>query len=197
MSTPPLPARLATDIRRSDALLTIGYRLTNETKHDLWVFNKFCRIDKTGKGALDDRLAYVIFEDDQTVHVTRSALPIPEGVSVEYPELPYVTLLAPGKTLAEQVEVPLPAREYRPYLHKGPSWTEQRHRFENVHFSIGVVRRSKYFQLRECSQAGKGIFVIVYSVAMEQQCLLKSSVMPLTVPALVAAPPPAAHDNDS
>jgi len=58
---------------------------------------------------------YVFWEDQETLHLTKRLWPIPKGVSVYMPEVPYLTRVPMGATHHEDLQLPLPLLVNFPY----------------------------------------------------------------------------------
>lgn len=186
MSAKPMAVKLTAEIKIAGKRLELDYRLINETGGDLCVFNKFYRTKVSGERVLAENLAYVLFEEPATIHVTRSLIRIPLGLKVEYPEVPYVTILPAGESLAEKVLVTVPVLERHPYRKPLDPDNGQPRSFQQVYFSLGVIPRSAEIKLRPLPQAGEGIFALSYTDAAHGQYLIKTAPVKLTVAGLTA-----------
>lgn len=191
MSQPAISLRLTADIRLTDKpALVVRYRLENESREEVCVFDRFYRTLPSGERILDDDLAYVLFEDGRVIHVTRSAMRIPDGLKVESPEVPYARVVGPGQSVEGQVVVPVPVREVRPYQEPVDGTGGVGTSFRSVYFTVGVFRKTADLQLRSLPRLSAGSFSVSYKDAMARQELVKSPRVDLDVPVL--RPDPAA-----
>jgi hypothetical protein len=186
MTASTINATLSAAIRLTDAKrLEVQYRLTNDTGMTLCVFDKLYRTKLSGERVLDDKMAYVIFEDQKRIHLTRSLVPIPPGLKVEYPEVPYATLLPPRQSIEGKVSVVVPVEEVRPYREPLEPGTGKERVFDEVYFSLGVLPKTADLKLRELPHVGEGVFSLSYADAIHQQKLMKSVMVRLRVAGLV------------
>jgi hypothetical protein len=191
MTSPTLAVDLTAEIRLVTATeLEVTYQLRNNTAADVCVFNQLYRTKPSGERVLDERMAYVLVEEPATLHLTRSVIAIPAGLKVEYPEVPYVTLLSAGKVSKGTVRLPVPVPETHPYLEPVSVETSKERLCKQVYFSIGVAPKSPDLGLRPLPKVGEGIFAIDYGPAVQRQSLIKSSATKLEVQVLTLHPRP-------
>lgn len=108
-----LEVRMGRVERTPDALhLTATVRNTGPTA--VWLFDRLFRTERTGHYRLDDSLAYVE-EQGGVLIISRKLHPVPQGLMVEFPEIPCVSRLAPGESREQYLRVPLPAKTWVPY----------------------------------------------------------------------------------
>lgn len=186
MSAPPVTVKLTATMELKDKQLEVRYQLRNESRDDLYVFNTFYQTKSSGERVLDPTKAYVLFEGTDTIHVTRSLIPIPTGKKVEFAEVPYLTLLGPGKTLEETVLVPVPVREVQPYVGPLAPGAGKERQFKQVYFSIGVLPKNADLAVRELPHVGPGIYAVQYGDAVKWQQVVKARPVALAVPAVTA-----------
>jgi hypothetical protein len=191
MSTATLAVALTAEIRLpKPGQLEVSYRLVNHTRDDLCVFDKLYRTKLSGERVLDEHMAYVLLEDPATLRLTRSVIAIPAGLKVEYPEVPYVTVLAPGKSLEGKVLLPVPVPETHPYMEALTPGTGKERVCNQVDFSIGVLPKTPRVALRPLPKVGEGVFAVDYGPAIAGQSLIKGPVVNLKVAALMVQPRP-------
>lgn len=167
--------------------IRVEHDLANEGSEEVGVFDRFFRTTRSGQRVLDQTLSYVIFESGNTIHITRSVIPIPMGLKVEVPEVPYLSILPPGQRLQKIVEVPVPVKEYKPYEDIETRVGGRKVTFTHVYFSIGVLPnpRSPEARLKELTHVGQGIYSVCYEYAVSRQRLVKTDLVRLTVEGLV------------
>ena len=112
-----MKAELQGSITLAPHQLEAAYEITNLSGEEIFVLDGLFRLEGTSK--LDPSLVYTILEDD-TLTLFRGLLPIPKGVQVEVPEVPYARLLPPGGTLKGTIRVSLPLPYNQPY-----EWNER------------------------------------------------------------------------
>lgn len=98
---------LASDIRRRDDAIEIRYAVVNRGPVPLAVLNAIRTAGVDGVWVFHPDTAYVSRMDDSIV-VTKGALPIPEGLFPSNMETPHARLVAVGETLAESFVLRLP-----------------------------------------------------------------------------------------
>lgn len=111
--SPSIELRLGRVERTADALhVTASLRNTGSTA--VWLFDRLFHTERTGHYRLDDTLAYVE-EQGGVLVLSRKLHPVPQGLMVEFPEIPCVSRLAPGATKEQSLRVALPAKTWVPY----------------------------------------------------------------------------------
>ncbi|HJZ92086.1 MAG TPA: hypothetical protein VKE40_14520 [Gemmataceae bacterium] len=97
--------------RRDDAL-RVSYTFTNQGRYPVYVFT---RVASGLREPLSHR-AYTAFREDETaLHLFLGIPPIPKGMHVYAKVVPFSSLLRPGETYTDYIEVPVPAVEWQPY----------------------------------------------------------------------------------
>jgi hypothetical protein len=118
------------------ATVTITYQFTNDRSTVLYVFDGLTRTYQSSEQIIDHSLAYVIDRNGK-IYVGKFIVPIPKGLKVEAPEIPYLTMLAPGATLQGNIDLNLPIRMNHPYLDLED--TEQLTIIQNIVIQIGFI----------------------------------------------------------
>ncbi|MER3416570.1 MAG: hypothetical protein C4297_10210 [Gemmataceae bacterium] len=170
--------------------LHVSYRLQNKTNGDLCVFDRLYRTQPSGERIMDENMAYILFEKQVTLHITRSVIRIPDGLKVEYPEVPYARLLAAGATLEASFLLAVPVVEVHPYLEPLMSDRAKERSCKSVYFSLGIAPKKPDLNLRELTAVGKGIYAADYGPALMLQQVLKSSPVAMPLTALIHDPRP-------
>lgn len=98
---------LASDIRRRDDAIEIRYAVVNHGPVPLAVLNAIRTSGADGVWSFHPDTAYVSRADDSIV-VTKGALPIPEGLFPSNMDTPYARLVGVGETLTESFVLRLP-----------------------------------------------------------------------------------------
>jgi hypothetical protein len=186
MTTGPLDASLTAEITLIDPQhLGVTYRLENTGRDELLVFDRLFRTAPSGERALDETMAYVQLQPPDLIHVTRSTIPIPPGVKVEHPEVPYASILAPGKSLSGKAVVAVPVREDHPYSTPLADDEAERSKFVIVSFSIGALVKRPGLKLGRPPETPEGVHSLSYADAVKGQVLLRSRPARMAVDALV------------
>ncbi len=185
MAAKTVNAKLTAEIVKGAAgKLVLRYKLANQSNDELCVLNWLYQTDVTGKRKLDHDLAFVLFDGNDTVHITRSFIPIPPGLKVEYVDLPYITILAPGKAMEGRVVLELPVREFYPYMKFVGKDTIERER-ARIYFSLGVFVKTPDVALRRPKDSNEGIFAALFEDVASRQVLLKSDTIDAKVKTLI------------
>ena len=185
MATAQTLDALSIEVLVNTGQLKIRYILCNTSDSEICVFDKHYRTASSGQRLLDEHKAYVLFEEPDTLHVTRSTIPIPDGLKVEYPEVPYFTLLKPGEITEGEVLLPIPVYEATPYLKVLNPRIEEECLCRQVYFSIGVMSSATDLILREARNAPANVYRVDYEQAMRYQSIIKSPIIKQELPTIV------------
>jgi hypothetical protein len=171
--------RLEETLNITQSRIEIDYRLENPSSADLYVLDALFTLED-GRPAVRDSLVYTLMEGD-SLRLVRAALPIPQGVQVEAPEMPYARRLPAGGTLAGRIAAPLPLRYQNPYdLSDGDTtW-----RCVHVRLVVGYAAASDLpAPPARVEAGGADHYRIPYRAAMSAQKLVESRVhdVPITV----------------
>src|SRR5262249_51064587 len=125
--------------------LVFRYRARNTWNRDLYLFNRLFETDPTGKQKVDPNRVYVMVEG-AVLRASKQLFDVPETVEVEFPEVPYLSKLAAGASLEEEIQLALPARETYPYASSSAQRQPPEKRVcEQFVFTLG------YFHARDAS----------------------------------------------
>jgi hypothetical protein len=97
-----------------DGELQVDYRLENRGQAPIYVWDLLTGYADDGP-FLDERLAYVCWEEPRNVSVVRAFLRLPVGFRVGKKSEPYVRTVPAGGTVEGRIRLPHPVREYNPY----------------------------------------------------------------------------------
>lgn len=103
--------------------LLVHYVVESRAETDLFLFNKlYDWFDEAGHYRVSvDRVAIEVHDD--RVVVSKKLVPVPDWLDVESPNLPCITVLAPGGRFAETLRAPLPLTPWTPYEDALPGTT--------------------------------------------------------------------------
>jgi hypothetical protein len=107
-------ASLAGRIQATRELLAIDYRLSNDGREPIYVWDVMVGHGEKGQ-VVDPDTAYVFWEAPETVRIVRAVLPLPPDFEVAKKEVPYVRKVLPGGSVTGRIALPLPLREYSPF----------------------------------------------------------------------------------
>jgi hypothetical protein len=93
----------------------VSYRLQNRGPAAVWVFNRLFDTEPSGRYRLNPARAYVALLPEGVLCVSKRLLAVPPLISVEFPEIPCVSVLGPGESLEETLRFGFPLREVNPY----------------------------------------------------------------------------------
>jgi hypothetical protein len=158
--------------------LSISYLVRNLRSSKIYVFNVLFHADVQGNRKLDLELAYVIPQADHAVTVGKFLSPIPAGMKVESPEIPYLDPVEPGQALAGKLTLRLPLHPFRPY--HPHSDTQVDLGANKLLIQIGFLDSSragpKDALIEPASGAGVGHFLCDYGLGLQYQELLTQEI---------------------
>jgi hypothetical protein len=136
-------ARFVATVQSGSGTLHISYQISNDSGDELIVLNRVPVYSAAGSARHDVNAVYVIGGGDDRVQVAKRAFTMPEGIErVQYAEMLGETLGA-GRTLSEDVTVPMPLHRIYPYGDDlGHGVIRLPDRLAEVIFCLGVVRRA-------------------------------------------------------
>ena len=126
-------ADLTARIDYTDNSLTIQYKVTNRTTHDLYIFNRLFEKTEDGVVLTDKNLAYVL-ANSKRVMVSKAMAPVPADRKVEYVQVPCVTKIPALSSIEETFTIPLPLTIKTPYQQPEAGSTISR---KDLFFSVG------------------------------------------------------------
>jgi len=105
---------LTGQVSTNDDRLEVDYRLANDGTVPVYVWDLM--VDYThDRQVINPDLAYVFWEEPNTVRIVRAVLDIPPDFDITKKEVPYVRRLAPGMAAAGHIVLHLPCKEYSPF----------------------------------------------------------------------------------
>lgn len=111
------PARLEiTGARATPERATIRYRFTNNGDRNDYLFHRLW--EEIGSDLVFRTSVHRVYVEviAEGVLLSKKAVPIPPNMAVEHMNLPCMSRIAPGESLEEEVEIPLPLWPHTPYL---------------------------------------------------------------------------------
>jgi hypothetical protein len=161
----------------ADDVLCIDYRFTNDRIAELFVFNLLYRTSRDGSLTTDPQLAYVWPGDAQTTIIGKFLAPIPGGMKVEAPEIPFLQRVAPGGELSGMIAIRVPLARHRAYLPTAIS-RDPTGRVARLMIRIGFLD-PKRFQANDAmvepaSDEPPGTFICDYGLGLARQEIAES-----------------------
>ena len=96
--------------------LEVRYRLKNQRKRTLLVFNVLWDEDPTGNAVPSSSPFYACVRDPASLHLAQQILPLPQSKRLEVRIVPFVTRVEPGAIMEKSFALTLPIEEYSPYF---------------------------------------------------------------------------------
>ena len=132
----------------ASTVIGIEYSVHNTTPNDIYLFDRVFTRAASGEPVIDAGLAYVRLQDG-TLVVEKVLQPIPPGMKVGTPDIPYMTRIAPGETRQGRISFKSPVVEFGAY-DDGP-------RDGKLYQAVQVVLRIGYI---DAADIGPGMGVI-------------------------------------
>lgn len=101
-------------VKRDDTEITLAYTVKNGLPCDIYLFDPLTDFRGQQFVPIHNRV-YVFWDDDDLLHVTKRLWPVPEDVDVYMPEVPYLTRVAAGAEIREELRLPIPLIVNFPY----------------------------------------------------------------------------------
>jgi hypothetical protein len=120
----------------ASTVVGIEYSVHNPTANDIYVFDRVFTRAASGEPVIDAGLAYRRLQDG-TLVVEKVLQPIPPGLKVGIPDIPYMTRVAPGETRQGRINFKAPVTEYGAY-YDGPH-DGKLHQVAQVVLRIGYI----------------------------------------------------------
>jgi len=163
--------------------LEAEYSLSNQSEMDVYIFNQLYDTDLIGNATINPNRVYVFIEDDDTVVLAKKVMKIPKGILVEYPEVPFISLIHPGESISEKIILPLPVKLYHPYLKS--SLSGQVKYFKHIRFEVGILPASPDLKLREGRLSDGTKFLSPHNgQALQRQITLSSKMLDSSIPVI-------------
>ena len=96
--------------------LEVRYRLRNQRKRALLVFNVLWDEDPAGNVVPSPSPFYACVRDPASLHLAQKILPLPQSKRLEVRIVPFVTRIEPGAIMESSFALALPVEEYNPYF---------------------------------------------------------------------------------
>lgn len=151
-------------IQASPTSLLLGYEFRNRSNKTAFLFNVVHRTGPSGGPEPDANLVYVE-PSGGSIILGKKIIPVPRGMRVEKPDVPYVTRVEPGQAIVEKLNLMLPLRIFTPYDQPAPSALSE----AAVYFELG------FFLAPDPSVAeAAGRYLIVDPFPAEKQIILRA-----------------------
>ncbi|MCK8501512.1 hypothetical protein [Myxococcus fulvus] len=158
--------------------LAVSYAVHNGSPREVLLVDGLPEWGPTGYVGLAPERAYVELSGDGAV-LLRALVPVPENLDVEAPEVPNVSLLAPGATVSSRLVVPLPLRTSLPYP-QGPEATLELSAVRELRLRVGYLPDASEVRLHGTTEAGGRTFrTAEYGQVVTRQRLLDSGPLSL------------------
>lgn len=178
---------LATTIGRMDrSSMNLVYRVTNGLEWPILLMTPLSRYEGDDLRAAPERL-YTYVDPDGILQLTKRLWPIPEDIDVVFPEVPFATEVAPGRSFEERLTLKLPIKVELPYV-LSPEEIGK-HREEVAGVARGVVLSIGYL-VEESGPLRKGpadpktgaSLTVRYGTAAAHQRILEGGLLEIGVP---------------
>ena len=134
--------------------VSMDYAVRNGRDHRIYVFNLLYHTDRYGNRTPDPELAYIHPEAGGPALIGKYLIPIPPGMKVESPEMPYLDALQAGQSLSGKIRLEYPLRVVDPYI--PPAEHEKRLDAGKVRLRIGFLDPAKAQKGEALIEAAKG-----------------------------------------
>ena len=112
-SSAPTGLVFAATIAATPEELSVSYYIENKGSANAYVLDALFEL-QDGRPRIEPSLVYTVVEGD-ALTLLKGVLPIPPGLQVEAPEVPYARLLAPSAALEASFRLAKPVRYRNPY----------------------------------------------------------------------------------
>ncbi|MDD7973405.1 hypothetical protein [Roseinatronobacter alkalisoli] len=160
--------------------LAARYNVENRSSETLLVFDRLYRTARSGERSVVPDLAWRWLEADGRYIVAKYVPPIPEGMLLEAPELPYARLLPPGERLTGQVLLPVPLDEKWPYAESPVA--PKTNTVDNLEFWLGYAWAESDMQMRRIKTDNETVFSVDFGWAKPRQSLLQVTTTGINLP---------------
>ncbi len=171
---------LQTQVVKQENVLTLHYTILNESEQALYLVNRVFRWTQAGLVVN----ANVIYTEllQGSLQLTKACIPVPERMKVEAPSVPYLTPLAAGEQMAEEVQLSLPLKPYHPYDQVASS--PAIHVFDSFTFAIGWLPAEKVSVQSQVRPDGLTLLSTDYGVVIQRQQILRVT-LPVSIPSYI------------
>ena len=115
-NSPLTTVSLKATAEKTENELLIKYEVENHSDRNLYLWDGMIGFDGQGQRIIDHDLAYVFYEEQNTVRVMRAVLPLPTIRSVGKKEIPFVREFPAKSKLEGSIKLKLPVEEFSPYF---------------------------------------------------------------------------------
>jgi hypothetical protein len=165
------------------------YRARNAWTRDLYLFNRLFDTDPTGRRKVDPNRVYVMVEGS-VLNASKQLFDVPETLDVEFPEVPYLTRLAPGAAFEEEIRLSLPARETYPYASsRAQRQPGEKRVCEQFVFTLGYFHAREASWVRPIQIDGQELLATDYGFASQTRQAVASPAQRVRTECLVLADP--------
>jgi len=126
------PVVLTGEVKQDKDSIVISYELKNQSHNPVLAWDLIVS-ESGGSETIYDNLAYVCFEEPNTLRVVRGVLELPLDRDVYQKEIPYARAIEPMSSVTGRIVLRMPLEEYNPYYE--PSIPENEKEVE-----IGKIR---------------------------------------------------------
>ncbi len=167
--------------------LSATYTVENKSPEALLVFDRLFRTARSGERTVVPDLAWRWLEADGRYIVAKYVAPIPEGMLLEAPELPYARLLPSGEHLTGQVLLPLPLDEHRPYADSPIA--REISTIDRLEFWLGYAVAESDMQMRSIDAGDESVLSVDFGWAKPRQRLLRVTSADMELPVAASGKP--------
>lgn len=176
-------------VRATPELLTFRYRAHNLWTRELYLFNRLFVEEPSGERRVDPSKVYVLSEGG-VLRVSKQLFPVPDGLAVEWPEVPYLTRLAAGASFEEEIDLKLPAREAYPYMDPEVAASAgERKGCEQLVFTLGYFQAKEPRWVRSISVGAEATLATDYGFAIQGNQSVSSASQRVRTECVVLADP--------
>ena len=139
--------KLTVDYEITQDGLSVEYRLKNDTREPIYIFNVLL-----APGSLDtvaDAPFFSSLKSDGTLTFSKRIPPVPLIRSVEFRQIPFATKVEPGGSFSDKQTLKLPVEEFNPYFPKGPDAKVEVAESDRVVFVLQFVREIEGLDVKE------------------------------------------------
>lgn len=130
--------RVSLTVKVEPAGLVVETSVSNSTAQAVHVFNVLWGYAPSGAIVGPDSPAYVCIENGE-LRLARRQLPYPVGKKISVAKDPYLTAIAPGAVLREQMSFPVPVQEYSCYFRRQDDSPVEPVESSTARFAYGIV----------------------------------------------------------